>query len=96
MALTKVGPKFQVTIPKAARVATGIKIGDLVEATPTKGGIFLCPKIVVDRDPDLERQLKESAAAVEAGRVLGPFESAGAAMKAVKAYARRADRTVRR
>lgn len=96
MALTKVGPKFQVTIPKAARAATGIKVGDLVDATPTNGGILLRPKLVVDRDPELERQLEESAAAVEAGRVLGPFKSAGAAMKAVKAYARRVDRAVRR
>lgn len=96
MALTRVGPKFQVTIPKAARAAIGIKVGDLVDATPTNGGILLRPKLVVDRDPELEKQLEESAAAVEAGRVLGPFKSAGATMKAVKAYARRADRTVRR
>lgn len=96
MALIKVGPKFQVTIPKAARAAIGIKVGDLVDATPTNGGILLRPKLVVDRDPELQKQLEASEAAVKEGRVLGPFTSAGAAMKAVRAYARRADRTVRR
>jgi AbrB family looped-hinge helix DNA binding protein len=96
MALTKVGPKFQVTIPKAARVAAGIKLGDLMEATAERGAIVLRPKVLSDRDPELERQLEASEAAVKAGRVLGPFKSAGATMKAVKAYARRADRAVRR
>jgi len=96
MALTKVGPKFQVTIPKAARTAAGIKLGDLMEATAERGAIVLRPKVLSDRDPELEKQLEASAAAVEAGRVLGPFKSAGAAMKAVQAYARRADRAVRR
>ena len=32
MGLTRVGPRFQVTIPKAAREAVGLKVGDLMEA----------------------------------------------------------------
>ena len=100
MALTKVGPKFQVTIPKATRTATGIKVGDIVEATQTPGGILLRPKILVDRDPELEKQLEASAADVKAGRVLGPFDSAQDVAKAVKSFkrrshARRARRTIR-
>lgn len=95
MALTKVGPKFQVTIPKAARAAAGIKLGDIMEATAEHGSIVLRPKVLSDRDPELEKQLEASEAAVAVGRTLGPFSSAGAAMKAVKAHARRAGRTVR-
>ena len=49
MALTKVGPKFQVTIPKVAREAIGLSVGDLVEATPTKDGVLLRPKVAVDK-----------------------------------------------
>ena len=86
-AATKVGPKFQVTIPKNVRDAVGLKVGDLVEASVGRDGIVLL---------SLARQLNESEAAVRAGQVLGPFKSAGAAMKAVKARARRVDRTVRR
>ena len=95
-AATKVGPKFQVTIPKNVRDAVGLKVGDLVEASVGREGIVLRQKVLIDKPVSLARQLEESDAAVKAGRVLGPFKSAGAAMKAVKAPARRADRTLRR
>jgi len=49
MALIKVGPKFQVTIPKVAREAIGLSVGDLVEATTTKEGVLLRPKVAVDK-----------------------------------------------
>lgn len=86
MALTKVGPKFQVTIPKVAREAIGLNVGDLVEATPTKNGVLLRPKVVVDKD--ITKRLEAAEAAVKAGRVLGPFASAGAALRAIKRHAR--------
>ena len=40
-AATKVGPKFQVTIPKNVRDAVGLKVGDLVEASVGRDGIVL-------------------------------------------------------
>jgi len=96
MALTRVKAKFQVTLPKKAREASNLRVGDFVEATPVKGGILLRPKMLVDKVEDLDAQLEASAADVRAGRTLGPFKTAGAAMKAVKAHARRADKPVRR
>src|SRR5262249_47028404 len=95
-AATKVGPKFQITIPKNVRDAVGLKVGDLVETSVGRDGIVLRQKVLIDKPMTLARQLEESEAAVRAGRALGPFKSAGAAMKAVKAHARRADRIVRR
>src|SRR4029450_7933693 len=95
-AATKVGPKFQVTIPKNVRDAVGLKVGDLVEPPARRDGIVLRQKVLIDKPVSLTRQLEESEAAVKAGRVLGPFKSAGAAKRGVKAHARRADRTVRR
>jgi AbrB family looped-hinge helix DNA binding protein len=86
MALTKVGPKFQVTIPKVAREAIGLNVGDLVDATPTKNGVLLRPKVAVDKD--LSKRLEAAEAAVKAGRVLGPFTSPGAALRAIKRHAR--------
>ena len=71
-------------------------MGDLVEASVGRDGIVLRQKVLSDKPMSLARQLNESEAAVRAGQVLGPFKSAGAAMKAVKARARRVDRTVRR
>lgn len=62
MALTKVGPKFQVTIPKVTREAIGLNVGDLVEATTTKEGVLLRPKVAVDKSSlaVLQAQAKRS------------------------------------
>ena len=75
MALTKIGPKYQVTIPKAAREVAGFDVGDFVDAIPQKDGILLRPKSVVDKDPELEADLREAEADLKAGRVYGPFSS---------------------
>jgi AbrB family looped-hinge helix DNA binding protein len=92
MALTRVKPKFQVTIPEATRKAVGLKVGDFVDATPTRGGIFLRPKVVVDK-LDLDKRFEESMAAYKEGRYLGPFKTASAAVRALKQQARRARRS---
>jgi AbrB family looped-hinge helix DNA binding protein len=49
MSLTKIGPKFQVTIPKDARKAVGLNVGDLMEATVTKNGVLLRPQVVLHK-----------------------------------------------
>jgi AbrB family looped-hinge helix DNA binding protein len=61
MALTKVGPKFQVTLPKVTREAIGLNVGDLVEATPTKNGVLLRPQTVVDNHPEIDKRLAEGS-----------------------------------
>jgi len=66
-AATKVGPKFQVTIPKKVRDAVGLKVGDLVEASVGRDGIVLRQKVLIDKPVSLARQLEESDAAVKAG-----------------------------
>ena len=66
-AATKVGPKFQVTIPKNVRDAVGLKVGDLVEASVGREGIVLRQKVLIDKPVSLARQLEESEAAVKAG-----------------------------
>ena len=84
MALTKVGPKYQVTIPKAARDAAQIRIGDYVEATIRKEGILLRPQVVVDKQVDVKKRLEEADADLKAGRVFGPFASAKETMCVLK------------
>ena len=81
MTITKVGPKYQVTIPKAAREAAGIKIGDFVEATVGRHGVTFRPKALVDTGEVLtprqraviDARLAKSEADIKAGRVSGPF-----------------------
>jgi AbrB family looped-hinge helix DNA binding protein len=81
--VTKVGPKYQVVIPKAVREAAGLEPGDLVEASLGREGIILKPKVLVDRD--LEAALTEAQADVQAGRVSKPYRSARALVRDARA-----------
>jgi hypothetical protein len=65
-----------------------LKVGDLLDATPTKEGVLLRPKQLVDRKVDLDERREEALADVEAGRVTGPFETASATVRALKRTAR--------
>jgi AbrB family looped-hinge helix DNA binding protein len=79
---SKIGPKFQVVIPKSIRKAAGLRVGDYVEARLTRDGIVLRPKVLVDRG--LERALEEALADLAAGRVSKPFKSARDLVRAIK------------
>ncbi len=73
MALTKIRENFQVTIPKAARTAAGLKVGDVVEAVPHRQGVLLKAKAIVDKDLDDVRAAYHRA---KVGRLSGPFDTA--------------------
>jgi AbrB family looped-hinge helix DNA binding protein len=76
MPITKVGPKYQVTIPKAVHEQAGLDVGNLVEAEVSREGILLRPKAVVDKHPAIEKRLREGFDDIKKGRVHGPFDSA--------------------
>jgi len=91
-ALTRVSPQYQVTVPKAAREALALKAGDIMEATVFKGGVLLRPKVLRDRDDflkELKKDIQQSKADVAAGRVLGPFDNARDAMRALRDFAKK-------
>ena len=88
MAITRLKPKYQVTIPKPVRDALGLKVGDLVETTITRAGAVIRPVVLVPKKVDLKKRFEAAERAVKEGRVLGPFTSASAAMRAVKRHAR--------
>jgi bifunctional DNA-binding transcriptional regulator/antitoxin component of YhaV-PrlF toxin-antitoxin module len=91
-AITKVGPKYQVTTPQGVRTAVGLEAGGLVQASVgADGAIVLRRQLLVDYDRELEKQLKAAQADVKAGRVLGPFDTARDAVRALKTWKRRAD-----
>jgi AbrB family looped-hinge helix DNA binding protein len=48
--ISKVGPRRQVVIPKQLCEDLGLGEGDFVELRPTKGGILIKPKKIVDPD----------------------------------------------
>ncbi len=78
---TRIGPKFQIVIPKQIRQAARLRIGDYVEATLTRQGIVLRPKVLVDRE--LERALEEALEDIKAGRLYGPYDGAKEAVRAL-------------
>ncbi len=84
MALVKVKEKYQVTLPASVRRNARVAVGDLLEAEVKGRKITLTPKLLVDRD-FIERRLAEGLADIRTGRVLGPFTTAKAAMRALKA-----------
>jgi AbrB family looped-hinge helix DNA binding protein len=91
-ALTKLSSNYQVVVPKPVRVALGLKSGDLFEATATRDGVLLRPKVLTDRAlflKQLRKDIEASKADVAAGRVLGPFDNAGDAERALRAFAKK-------
>lgn len=81
-AITKIGPKYQVVIPKKIRESLRLRVGDFVEATVSRRGVVLQPKVVVDRP--LDDALAEAVADVKAGRVSKPYRSASALVRDLK------------
>jgi AbrB family looped-hinge helix DNA binding protein len=88
MAVSKIGPKFQVVIPKKVREAAKLSVGDFVETTAVKDGVLIRPKVVVDRD--LDTALGEALADVAAGRVSKSYSSAPALVRDLKRRGHRA------
>jgi len=79
----KVGPKFQLVIPKQIRTATKLKIGDFLKAEVRGDGILLTPMALVERD------LAAAEADIKAGRVYGPFSSAKAVVRSLHREAKK-------
>ena len=88
---TKVGPKYQVCIPRKVRDAVGLEIGDLVEAeVGPNDTIILHPKtqLIIEKvdlrslDKRTRRELEKAMAAADEGKTIGPFDSADDALKA--------------
>ena len=81
--IAKVGPKYQLVIPKQLRAAAKLKVGDFLKAELRGAGILLTP---VDL---LERDLAAAEADVKAGRVYGPFSSAKALVRSLHREAKK-------
>jgi len=83
--ITRVGPKFQVTIPKEVREVLGLRVGDFVQASVGRGRtIIIRRKRLVDFDAALEEDLAAAEADYRAGRLLGPFDTAEETIAALK------------
>jgi len=78
MPLVRVKGKYQVTLPLTVREKAGLAVGDLLEAKVEGKKITLTPKSVIDRE--LALALED----VRQGRIIGPFRTAKAAVRALR------------
>ncbi len=85
MPTVKIGVSRQIAIPKKLHDALGLVPGDYLEIELYKGNrLLITPKELVDKDPEIDKQLEKAEADVKAGRVLGPFTTAAVATKALR------------
>src|SRR5437016_1444642 len=93
---TKVGPKYQVTIPKDVRDELGLRVGDLVQARVKGHTIIIERKRLVDFDAVLQEDLAAAEADSKAARTHGPFNTAEELTATVLRRPKRATRAKRR
>ena len=97
MPLSKLGQRRQVVLPKEMCEKLGLQIGDVVEVQQVKGTVVIKPKKLVDADElltpaqkaEIDVRLAEGLEDIKHGRVLGPFDTAKEAMRALRATTRR-------
>jgi antitoxin MazE len=81
MQTTKISPKHQITIPKAAFEKLHLEVGDFLEVDVTEEGLLLVPKKLISKDQvwfwtkEWQQKEKEADEAIAKGEVSGPFKS---------------------
>ncbi len=82
MAITKVGPKNQITIPAELVKRLGLKRGDFLEVQADENGLHLVPQKLIPRDQawywtkEWQAMEREADEEIAEGRLSGPFETA--------------------
>jgi len=87
MAVTKISPKHQITIPKDAFEKLNLEIGDFLEVEAIEEGLILIPKKLISRDQawfwtkEWQKKEKEADEAIARGEISEPFEHVEDLMK---------------
>jgi AbrB family looped-hinge helix DNA binding protein len=61
MSIVRVKNKFQVVIPESVRDQIEVAVGDMFEARVERGKITLTPKSIVDRIPQVVKDVRAEA-----------------------------------
>lgn len=81
----KLGVSRQIVIPKKLYEALELTPGDYLEVERYKTNqLLITPKELIDKHPAIARRLKEAEEDVRVGRVIGPFNTAEEAVRALK------------
>ncbi len=82
MAITRISPKHQITIPKEAFEKLRLEVGDFLEVGVTEEGLLLVPKKLISKDQvwfwtkEWQQKEKEADEATVKGNVSPPFKKA--------------------
>lgn len=80
-AMTRIGPKHQVTIPKEIFGELGLEVGDYLEVRTRTDTITMVPKKLIPKDqawfyaPEWQKKEMEADEDIARGDVDGPFDS---------------------
>jgi AbrB family looped-hinge helix DNA binding protein len=61
MSIVRVKNKYQIVIPESIRDQVGVEIGDLFEVKAERGTITFTPKSIVDRIPQVIKDIRAEA-----------------------------------
>jgi len=87
MAITRIGPKNQITIPAEVIRQLRLKKGDFLEIEVSDDALRLVPQKLIPRDQawywtkEWQAMEREADEDIAAGRVSGPFETAEALLR---------------
>lgn len=80
MAITRISPKHQITIPKEAFEKLHLEVGDFLEVDVAEEGLLLIPKKLISKDQiwfwtkEWQQKEKEVDEAIARGERSGPFK----------------------
>lgn len=92
MAVTRIGPRHQITIPQEAFDGLGLKAGDFLEVDVRDGALYLVPQRLIPRDQawfwtrDWHEREREADEEIARGELAGPFESAGTLLRHLRGH----------
>ena len=92
MAVTRIGPKHQVTIPAEALERLGLEPGDFLEVQVDGEALRLVPQKLIPKDQawfwtrEWQEGEREAEEDIEQGRVSGPFDSVDQLMRYLRTH----------